>query len=102
MNQNAVTVAMMLWGYVEHVEQTAASIDTLTPGDPTVYELAGMGAVEACEAVRLLAIDLHTWWERNSSIEWVDFLYVTLPDVAAIIVQNCILGMFPTIEAFDL
>lgn len=99
MNQNAVTVAMMLWGYVE---STASSIDKLTPSDPTVYELAGMGAVEACEAVRLLAEDLHTRWERNSSVEWVDFLYVTLPDVAAIIVQDCILGMFPTIEAFDL
>ncbi|UZT29420.1 hypothetical protein [Klebsiella phage KYP] len=99
MNQNAVTVAMMLWGYVE---STASSIDKLTPADPTVYELAGMGAVEACEAVRLLAEDLHTRWERNSAVEWVDFLYVTLPDVAAIIVQDCILGVFPTIEAFDL
>ncbi|CAK1256727.1 hypothetical protein K59PH2_LOCUS17 [Klebsiella phage vB_Kpl_K59PH2] len=99
MNQNAVTVAMMLWGYVE---ATASSIDKLTPDDLTVYELAGMGAVEACEAVRLLAEDLHTRWERNSAVEWVDFLYVTLPDVAAIIVQDCILGVFPTIEAFDL
>lgn len=99
MNQNAVTVAMMLWGYVE---STASSVDKLTPDEPTVYELAGMGAVEACEAVRLLAEDLHTRWERNSAVEWVDFLYVTLPDVAAIIVQDCILGMFPTIEAFDL
>lgn len=99
MNQNAVTVAMMLWGYVEH---TAASIDTLTPGDPTVYELAGMGAVEACEAVRLLAIELYERWDKPDTVEWVDFLYVTLPDVAQIIVQDCILGMFPTIEAFDL
>lgn len=76
MNQNAVTVAMMLWGYVE---STADSIDRLTPDEPTVYELAGMGAVEACEAVRLLAEDLHTRWERNIAVEWVDFLYVTYP-----------------------